>query len=79
MENPSPTNIPSRPEFIRCPRQGERCPVTGLSRPFLYDLIKRNQIKTISLRQRNASRGVRLICTDSLIDWINQHGEEVAT
>lgn len=69
----------ARPEFIRLPRPGERCPITGLSRPFLYELIKENQIKTISLRQRNAARGVRLIVADSLINWIESHGHEVAS
>lgn len=69
----------ARPEFIRMPRPGERCPITGLSRPFLYELIKRNEIRTVSLRHRNAARGVRLIAADSLINWIESHGQEVAS
>lgn len=70
-----PTEKPNRAEFLRFPRTGQRCPLTGLSRPFLYDLAGRGEIKTISLRDRNKARGVRLIVADSLIDWIKSHAE----
>lgn len=68
---------PTRAEFLRFPRNGSRCEVTGLSRPFLYDLATRGEIKTVSLRQRNKARGVRLIVADSLIEWIKAHAEPV--
>ena len=69
------TTTVARPEFLRFPRTGERCPVSSLSRPFLYQLAKDGLIKTISLRERNTKRGVSLIVTDSLIDYIKGHVE----
>ena len=71
----TPTN--TRPEFLRFPRTGQRCPITGLSRPFLYTLAKEGKIKTASLRDRNKTRGVRLINADSLLAFINAHNGEV--
>ncbi len=68
----------TRPEFLRFPRTGKRCPFSGLSRPFLYDLKARNLIKTISLRERNKKRGVCLIVADSLADYIRGHAEGAA-
>ena len=61
----------TRPEFLRFPRNGERCAFSSLSRPFLYDAAKRGLIKTISLRERGRKRGVSLIVTDSLVAFIN--------
>jgi hypothetical protein len=63
-----------RPEFIRFPRQGTVEPHTGLARAFLYQLAKQGKIRTISLRDRNKTRGVRLIVFDSLIEFIRRAG-----
>lgn len=67
------TSTNARPEFLRFPRTGQRCLITGLSRPFLYTLAKEGKIKTVSLRDRNKQRGVRLISADSLLAFINSH------
>lgn len=67
----TPSVTAARLEFVRFPRTGERCPITSLSRPFLYAIAKQGLIKTISLRDRGKQRGVRLIVVDSLIDYIN--------
>jgi hypothetical protein len=77
------------PEFINLPRQGERCPHTGMSRSALNVLILPNRlngfkpkVKSFCLRQRGAARGIRLISYDSLREYIlsnedhKNHSEE---
>lgn len=62
----------TRPEWIRLPRQNERCPITGLSRATLNGLIlgPTPVVKSVSLRKRHAIRGVRLINLESLLRFI---------
>ena len=48
------------PEFIRLPTRG-RCPWTGLSRPYFYQLIHAGKIKSVSLRPKGSLKGARLI------------------
>ena len=66
-----------RPEFIRLPKGGTRCPFTGLSRSKLNQLVlpcKENGFKppveSKVLRNRGAIRGTRLIVFDSLINYL---------
>ncbi|RRJ97034.1 hypothetical protein Ga0100231_008130 [Opitutaceae bacterium TAV4] len=66
-----------RPEFLRLPKNGTRCPVTGLSRASMNDLILptkangyRPTVKSVSLRKRGAVRGVRLIPTDEILSYL---------
>lgn len=77
------------PRYLRLPKAGERCRFTGLCRSFLNGLIlptKANghkpPVRSAVLKlDRNATRGVRLIDTASLLSWIEKHevgGEEVA-
>lgn len=49
------------PDFIRLPKHGQRCPLTGLSRAYLYDLVKSRTVRGQILRKKNALRGVVLI------------------
>jgi hypothetical protein len=60
------------PEFTRLPRTGERCPISGLSRSALNALIlgPNPPVKSICLRRRGAARGVRLIVTASLLEYL---------
>ncbi|MSU61561.1 MAG: hypothetical protein EXS31_04050 [Pedosphaera sp.] len=60
-------------EFLRLPKPGTQCPVTGLSRSYLNSLIlpsdgngHRPPVKSVCLRQRGAKKGVRLVSWDSL-------------
>lgn len=68
------TNSNHHPEFIRLPKPGERCPLTGLTRGSLNDLILGSNppVKSLVLKQDGASRGIRLIHRQSLIDWLYQ-------
>lgn len=63
---------PNYPEFIRLPKQNERCAYTGLSRSFIYTLAEEGKIHTIQLRKRGNLRGVRLIDLGSLLDYIRR-------
>jgi hypothetical protein len=61
------------PVTIRLPRQGDRCPWTGLSRSALNDLVlpsKRNKfsppVKSNLLKTKENSTGIRLIDFQSL-------------
>lgn len=79
------------PEFIRLPKLGGVCSVTGLPRSTLVDLLKRagTSIKVRSLRRPGALSGPVLIERRSLIDFINsqpspdwsseEHDEEEST
>lgn len=59
-----------QPEWLRLPKPGTLCPHSGLSRTVLYQLCKANKIKSTVLRQRGASRGIRLISFDSLMTYL---------
>lgn len=69
------------PEFLRLPRAGTRCFLTGLSRATLNALIlgDRPRVKSICLRQRGAARGIRLIVTSSLLEFLYEHVGRVNT
>ena len=67
-----------KPEFIRLPKSGTRCPYTGLSRSKLNQLVlpcKENDFKppveSKVLRKRGTIRGTRLIVFDSLMNYLN--------
>lgn len=65
------------PVTIRLPRQGDRCPWTGLSRSALNDLVlpsKRNKfspsVKSNLLKTKENSTGIRLIDFQSLKSYL---------
>lgn len=69
-------------EFLRLPKPGTLCPVSGLSRSYLNSLIlpsdsngHRPPVKSVCLRQRGARKGVRLISFDSLMAHLHAHFE----
>lgn len=65
--------------FIRLPKSGERCPVSGLSRTALTALCGSGKVKSKSLKSNpSAKRGVRLIDRESLISYINSIEEDQA-
>ena len=64
-----------KPEWLRLPAPGNRCPFTGLSRSTLNELTIPGPandgtppVKSVVLRKRGALRGIRLISYDSLMD-----------
>ena len=63
-----------KPEWLRLPAPGRRCPFTGLSRSTLNELTIPGPandgsppVKSVVLRKRGALRGIRLISYDSLM------------
>ena len=76
-DNPSSTQPTIKPEWIRLPTPGTRCPFTGLSRSTLNELTipgpaneGKPQVKSVVLRKRGATRGIRLINYDSLMAYL---------
>ena len=73
-----PQAVPKpKPDWIRLPRAGEKCPYSNLSRSTLNNLIlpcKANKnvppVKSAVVRQKGATRGVRLIHRASLMAYI---------
>ena len=70
-----------RPEFIRLPIKG-LCPITGLSRSKIYELILPSEannykppVKSVSLRKRGQTKGTRLTVLESLLDYLRREVE----
>ena len=69
------------PKFLRLPPPGQLCPVCGLSRSFLNELVlgtPRNAFKppvrSFVLKQReDCKTGVRLVDAASLFDYVERH------
>jgi hypothetical protein len=75
----------SKPEWIRLPTKG-RCAYTGLSRSTLYTLIApceanghRPPVRSVSLRRRGNTKGVRLIYLQSLLDYLEANAPAPST
>ncbi|MEM1223944.1 MAG: hypothetical protein AAGH40_14435 [Verrucomicrobiota bacterium] len=69
----------ARPEFIRLPKPGSRCPHTGLSRGTLYELCvpseannHRPPVRSHVIRKPGAARGGRLVDYASLLAYVRQ-------
>ena len=72
----SATSTTSEREFLRLPKSGQ-CPITGLTRSKLYDLISPSEdngfkppVKSVSLRKPGQIKGTRLIVLQSLLDYL---------
>ena len=59
-------------EFFRLPAPGKRDPHFGLSLGWYYKFAALGEIKMISIRQRGALRGVRLVAYDSVVNYIKR-------
>lgn len=91
QQTENPTNegsfSPNEPIYIRLPKSGEKCPLTGLSSSKLYDLIQpsdrnahRAPVKSLSLKLPGRARGTRLIGWASLKAYLasqlpNENGD----
>lgn len=62
-----------QPEFLRLPKAGEKCPVTGLPRTSLIELLQRagTKVPVRHLRNKGAATGIALIPRQALIDYIH--------
>jgi len=59
-------------KYLRVPRSGDRCPITGLCRSSIWNLISgpTPRVSSKTLRRAGARRGIRLVETQSLLDYI---------
>lgn len=64
-----------RPEWLRLPKPGQRCPVSGLCRSYLHTLVRDGKVQTVSIRERGRKTGIRLISYDSLMAFIAKQAE----
>lgn len=66
---PNSTNQPAaiQPEWLRVK---EACDYSRLSKPKLYDLLNRQLIKSVSLRERGQIKGTRLVSFESLRQFL---------
>ena len=58
------------PEFVNHRQAGA---LFGLSRSHLYLLAGEGKIKSVSLRERNKTKGKRLFVADSIRDFLTAH------
>ena len=61
--------------WVRLPPVRKRCPYSGQSRGYLYELIKAGKIKSASLKKPGNLTGVRVIWLPSLLAYIERHAE----
>ena len=66
-------------EFCRLPRPRTRCPVTNLSRTTLEELVRAGSIRAKKLRKPGSTRGIVLLETRSLLEFINNLPDAVHT
>lgn len=68
-----------QPAYVRLPKAGEKCVVSGLCRTTLFELTSGSSPKVRSkiLKQPGASRGIRLIEVASLLAYIDSLPESV--
>lgn len=63
--------------WIKAPTKG-REPVTGLTRPALYDLARAGRIKAACIRKPGAIRGSRLFHLGSILAFLESEAEATA-
>lgn len=63
----------AQPRYVRLPKPGTLCGLTGLSRTQIYQLCKSGKVRSVSLKQQGKSRGCRLIDAASLVSAIQEY------
>lgn len=76
--NSGPQITQDEVKWLRLPRNGERCRLTGLSRTSIRELVEpcrvnggRPPVRSILLRKKGALRGIRLISKESLLAYLD--------
>jgi hypothetical protein len=59
------------PEFVRLPKARSRCPITGLSRTSLVELVDCGAVKAVKLRKKGSLRGITLLHRESLLGYLH--------
>lgn len=78
-QDPHAQALLADPQYLRFPAPGRRDPLTGLSRGTLSELVLpcaannfRPPVRSVLLKKRGASRGIRLIHVASLLGYLDQ-------
>jgi len=78
LEPQPPVLVSGPPIWIRLPKPGKRCPHCELSRTSLCELVIpsaandwKPPVASTVLRRRGATRGIRLISYESLMDYLD--------
>ena len=63
--------------WVRLPKRGheQNC---GLSRPFIYELIRTGKVRSACIRKPGRRTGCRLVWLQSLMDYVAAHVEKGA-
>jgi len=63
------------PIYVRVPKKGGRCSLTGLCRTHYYNAIngENPEVQSIVVRSGGSGRGVRLVVVASLLAWLDSH------
>ena len=84
IQSPATNGAPATPEFLRLPKPGLLCPLTGMTRSALNELIlpterngRKPPVRSFCLRQRGAKTGIRLIDYADLRGYIRRHEESL--
>lgn len=56
-----PVTVQVIPEWIRVPRNGERCPYFGLTKAYYHGLLRSGKVKSKMIRQPGKESGIRII------------------
>lgn len=81
-EKDSPVFI-HRPAYVRIPRVGEVCPVSGLRKDCMQNLVVPNQsngfkppVKSFVMRNPSGKVTLRLVHVESLLAWMGDQANE---
>lgn len=70
--NIADTNALRDAEFIRLPRPGSRCQISGLTRTSIQEYGEAGHFKIIRLKKPRAKRGIVLIEAKSFRKWLHE-------
>ena len=72
-----PITVKVIPEWIRIPRNGERCPHFGLTKPYYHWLLRSGKVKSKMVRQPDKESGLRLINYASVRTFLDEVPEDI--
>jgi hypothetical protein len=67
------SNVNNQPEWARIP---EVTKLFGIKRTMLFRFLAEGSIRSVSLRRRGCTKGVRIIDCDSVREFLEQHAKK---
>lgn len=71
-----PITVQVIPEWIRIPRNSERCPYFGLTKPYYHWLLRSGKVKSKMVRQPGKESGIRLVNYASVRAFLDEIPED---